>query len=134
MTASMPDPASAIILAFTYLAVKHMLGDFFLQTPYQFENKGTYGHPGGLLHAGIHASLTAPVFWILAASSGVMAIAILAGEFVTHYHIDWLKEQIVKKYAFKVGHSWFWRILGIDQLLHGLTYVAIITLLTGVAL
>jgi len=133
MTATMPDPASAIILGFTYLAVKHMLGDFFLQTPYQFENKGIYGHPGGLLHAGIHAALTAPVFWILAPAGSGLAAAILAAEFVTHYHIDWLKEQVVKRYALEVDGSWYWRVLGIDQLLHGLTYVAIITLLTGVA-
>ena len=129
----MPDPASAIILGFAYLAVKHTAGDFFLQTPYQYKNKGIYGHPGGLLHAGIHAGLTAPVFAILAPEGGGMVAAILAGEFVAHYHIDWLKERIVKDYGLEMGYPWFWRVLGVDQLLHGLTYVAIIALLAGVA-
>ena len=36
------------------LQMKHFAVDFLLQTRYQWENKGTYLHPGGLLHAGLH--------------------------------------------------------------------------------
>ena len=39
------------LAAVAVLMVKHALADFYLQTPYQYLNKGTYGHPGGLLHA-----------------------------------------------------------------------------------
>jgi len=128
----MPDPASAMILGFAYLAVKHTAGDFFLQTPYQYENKGIYGHPGGLLHALIHAGLTLPVLLILAPASAGLALAIPAAEFAAHYHIDWVKERIVKGWGLTADHSWYWRVLGVDQLLHGLTYVGIVAVLAGV--
>lgn len=36
-----------------WLFTKHFIVDFPLQAfPYQYQNKGTYGHPGGLLHSG----------------------------------------------------------------------------------
>ena len=43
-----------MLLGLAYLMAKHALADFFLQTKYQWANKGRYGHPGGLLHAAIH--------------------------------------------------------------------------------
>ena len=46
------------------LLVKHFVCDFVVQTPYQIMNKGRYGHPGGLLHAGIHAAATGLVLSI----------------------------------------------------------------------
>ena len=127
----MLEPASAIILGFAVLMVKHTLADFFLQTPYQFLNKGIYGHPGGLLHAGIHAVLTAPVFFVLPAGSILFGALILGGEFVVHYHVDWLKEQTVKRLALQPDMAGFWRAIGLDQLAHMLTYVAIVALLVS---
>ena len=121
----MPDLATNIVLGFAFLAAKHTAGDFFLQTPYQLRHKGVYGHPGGLLHAGIHAGLSLPIFWFLPPPGIAVAVAIPAGEFVAHYHIDWLKEQIVKRNGLTLKHPWYWRTLGLDQLAHALTYVAI---------
>ena len=57
---------------------------------YQWRNKGFYGHPGGLLHAGIHLVLTLPVFLLLIPPSLAFAAAVVAGEYIVHYHIDWL--------------------------------------------
>ncbi len=54
----MPEIAILCLAAIAILMVKHAVADFFLQTPYQYCNKGTYGHPGGFLHAGIHVALT----------------------------------------------------------------------------
>jgi len=122
---------NAILLAFIMLAVKHTIADYFLQTPYQYLNKGTYGHPGGIIHAGFHALLTLPVFLILPASSIALAIAIIVGEFVIHYHLDWSKEQLVKRYMLTHADAWFWHLFGLDQLGHMLTYVAIITILVS---
>ena len=34
------------------LALKHFIADALLQRPYQYLNKGIYGHPGGIVHAG----------------------------------------------------------------------------------
>lgn len=125
----MPDPEGAILLGFTWLAVKHCLADFIFQTPYQYQNKGIYGHPGGLIHAGVHVLLTAPLFLILPAPSAFAAVAIMAGEYAIHYHIDWLKEQAVRRYALVADTPGFWYALGVDQLAHYLTYIAIVWLL-----
>ena len=43
----MPDIAILCLAAIAILMVKHTAADFFLQTPYQYCNKGTYGHPAG---------------------------------------------------------------------------------------
>lgn len=43
-----------IILMIALLFTKHFIIDFPLQTKYQWSNKGIYGHPGGILHAGLH--------------------------------------------------------------------------------
>ena len=56
----MSGNADALIVVALLLA-KHFICDFVLQTPYQIRNKSIYGHPGGLLHAGIHAAATALV-------------------------------------------------------------------------
>lgn len=125
----MPELANAVLLGFTWLAVKHCLADFILQTPYQYTNKGIYGHPGGLIHAGIHAILTAPLFLILPASTLLAGLAILAGEYIVHYHVDWLKEQAVKRMGWVADTPGFWYALGVDQLAHYLTYIVIIWLL-----
>lgn len=125
----MSEMITAVIAGFTIFVVKHTIADFFLQTPYQYLNKGTYGHPGGFLHAGIHAVMTVPVFLVLAPTSALFGLFILAGEFVVHYHVDWLKEQAVKKGGWQATDAWFWHALGLDQLAHMLTYVAIIILL-----
>jgi hypothetical protein len=42
-------------LVFAAFFVKHLVCDFPLQRAYQYKNKGIYGHPGGVLHAWIHA-------------------------------------------------------------------------------
>ena len=55
--------------------------------------------------------------------------AILLAEYVVHYHIDWAKEQLVRRFDWRDGAR-FWNAIGFDQLLHGLTYLAITAYLT----
>ena len=52
--------AAAIVGVFAWLQFKHFIFDYVLQTPFQFRNKGTYGHPGGILHSGLQAIGTIP--------------------------------------------------------------------------
>lgn len=125
----MSDPNCMILLGFAALSVKHTIGDYFLQTPYQFQHKGIYGHPGGLLHSGIHVVLTLPVFLILPPASLLLALAILTGEFIVHYHLDWTKEHLIKRYELTQKDPWYWHLFGLDQLGHLLTYVVIIGVL-----
>jgi hypothetical protein len=120
------SPVHAALAAITYLLVKHAIADFILQTDQIFRQKGSYGAPGGLWHALIHILLTAPVFLLFPGGGPGLAAMLLAGEFVVHYHIDWTKEQILRREGWTPKDKYFWWALGIDQLLHGLTYVAIL--------
>jgi len=129
----MPELVLLALAAAAVLMLKHTLADFYLQTPYQYLNKGQYGHPGGLLHAFIHIALTPLVYLVLVPGSLLIAAAIAAGEFVLHYHIDWLKEQIIRRNNWTTQNPGFWHALGTDQLLHGLTYLGIVAVLIAFA-
>jgi len=129
----MPDTEILVLAAVGVLMLKHTAADFFLQTPYQYCNKGIYGHPGGLLHAGIHTALTPLVYLVIAPVSLLLAAAIALGEFAIHYHIDWAKEQVTRRNAYTPQTPGFWHTLGIDQLLHGLTYLGIVAVLVWAA-
>ncbi len=121
------------LIMMTYFIVKHYLLDFTkLQTPFMFLNKGTYGHPGGMAHAGIQALASAPVLmWaaypdMLMGDRTLMRWALMLPflEFVIHYHMDWFKMWVNKLAGYKPDtHPQFWNLLGIDQLIHYLTYV-----------
>ena len=142
------------LVAMTYLIVKHFIFDFTkLQTPWMFQNKGTYGHPGGLSHSFIQAAASVPVFiygaivsdwWAPGMWHGLeqseMIGALFLFEFLVHYHMDWFKmmwcrtkgyseyipvKMMVQPHlAIYSGKYFLW--LGIDQLVHYLTYVAMV--------
>lgn len=110
--------------------LKHYLADFTFQTPRMIEEKGTYGARGGIDHAVVHALFTLvilmywiPFFepWLLLAA----ALAILDG--VLHYHIDWAKMNLGQ--GLTPADKCYWTLLGVDQMLHYLTYILIIGLL-----
>ncbi len=115
-----------LLACLAYFAVKHAIADYFLQTRYQWANKGRYGHPGGLLHAAIHVVFSAPALLILPPPSLNFGLGLLAAEFVVHYHCDWTKEQVVKRMGLTFADNAFWRAMGVDQLVHGLTYIAMV--------
>lgn len=125
---AVPPDVAAVLLAMTYLLIKHLFADFLFQTERQRLTKGNYGALGGLTHALTHIVLTAPVFLLLP-PIGIAAIALLlAGEFALHYHIDWSKEQLLRRNRWSLTDQAFWWALGTDQLAHGLSYVALIWL------
>jgi Protein of unknown function (DUF3307) len=111
------------------LQLKHFVCDFPLQGPYQYLNKGTYGHAGGLLHCAIH--LVGSIFVLCFFMHSPMFL-ILGVEFVVHYHVDWAKMNINKRMRWTPTTSeQFWWLLGFDQLLHQLTYVWMIWMVIG---
>jgi len=113
-----------ILLLLTFLFVKHFIVDFPLQKPYQWMNKGKYGHAGGLLHAGLHGVGTALCMWWYAP---LLCLILGFVDALVHYHIDWAKMNINKKYGWDANkHEEFWWLLGLDQLLHALTYIALV--------
>ena len=117
---------TAVLLLLLGLTIKHFIVDFPLQAyPYQYLNKGTYGHPGGLLHSGMHAIGTLVV--LIWAVSPITALIFALADYAIHYHVDWAKMNVNKKYGLKPDNSeWFWIALGVDQLLHSLTYLWIV--------
>jgi hypothetical protein len=118
----------AIILFLVLFALKHFIVDFPLQGEYQWRNKGTYAHPGGMLHAGLHGCATMIILFFF--TTFEMAIALAWLDAVVHYHIDWAKMNLNAKYGWKPDtHPEFWILLGADQLLHTLTYILILYIL-----
>lgn len=110
-----------------WLVTKHFIVDFPLQGPYQYRNKGTYGHPGGILHALLHGAAT---LLILAWSTPWFG-EIAAAEAIAHYHIDWAKMRLNARMGWNPDNSeYFWWLLGFDQWLHYCCYVAIVWMLT----
>lgn len=125
-------PEITMLEALLCLFIKHFICDFPLQaTPWMYNNKGKYGHIGGLAHAAIHGvgTLIALVYWV-GASAWLLALV----DSVIHYHIDWAKMNISIKFDLKANNSeWFWILLGFDQLLHHLTYFAIVVIALNLA-
>ncbi len=113
-----------ILLLFT----KHCIVDFPLQVPYHYQNKGTYGHPGGIQHALLHGVGTALVFLLVSWPAAIILGLIDA---VLHYHIDWAKMNLNSKLGYgPTTHEQFWWLLGLDQYLHAVTYIMLVTIAT----
>jgi Protein of unknown function (DUF3307) len=129
----MPQPVLIALAAVAVLMCKHAVADFYLQSAYQYLNKGTYGHPGGIEHSAIHVALTPLVYLVIAPASLLLALIIAISEFLLHYHIDWLKEQVTHRNGWTAKDRGFWYALGTDQLLHGLTYLVIVGVLIAYA-
>ena len=117
------------LLLITLLFTKHFIVDFPLQNKFQWSNKGTYLHPGGILHSGLHGLGTYFCFvWF----APLAAIYLSIIDFVLHYHIDWAKMNLNSKMGWGPNtHEQFWWLLGLDQFLHALTYIGLVYLVTG---
>ena len=111
--------------ALFFLFIKHFICDFPLQaTPWMYRNKGMYMHLGGITHAGIHALGT---LLVLTPFLGTLAIMYAAIDMLVHYHIDWAKMCVGKRYDLQPNNSErFWILLGFDQLLHHITYFVMV--------
>jgi hypothetical protein len=106
------------------LFTKHLIFDFVYQPPYQWQNKGTYGHLGGIVHSGQHAIATLVLLPYFTSIGVALFLATL--EFVIHYHMDWFKMWYNKKKGWgPATHNEFWVLTGIDQWVHALTYLGI---------
>lgn len=110
---------------FAAFLIKHFICDFPLQSKYQSQHKGRYGHPGGLLHAGIHAIGTLIVCRMFG-----LPLWLCVPDAAIHYHIDWAKMRLNARWRLTPRKPAYWWLLGLDQLLHQLTYVALIAVAT----
>lgn len=113
----------AVLACFVILQIKHFVADFVWQTDRMVLEKGIYGARYGLYHSGIQALGTFLAFAWLHPLLGLTTAII---DFVAHYHIDWAKININRKYNYTPKDHKFWFWLGLDQLAHQLTYVFLV--------
>lgn len=113
-----------ILILLCALLAKHYVADFVLQPGWMLRTKGDLRRPGGYVHAGIHAIATAA---ILAAAGGGMALiaGLATGEAALHFWIDHAKDRISARRGADRSPGIYWRLHGLDQLLHQFTYVAL---------
>lgn len=115
--------ALTALFVLTLLMVKHTVADYGLQSAYQLTQKGSYGAPGGLLHAAIHGALTLLViFWFCNMKVALLLACIDA---LVHYHIDYIKVRVTNHFNMQPNQTRYWVAFGSDQLAHYLTYAAI---------
>ena len=119
---------TTILLLLFLLQIKHLIVDWCWQPEFEWKNKGTYGHPGGILHAFKNAIGTALVFSFFFPMWPLL-IFVFAVDFLLHYHIDWAKMNInrIKGWG-PTTHEQFWWLTGFDQFLHQITYLLLIWL------
>lgn len=112
-----------LLITLVLLQFKHWVADFVLQSNRMIAEKGIYGAKFGIYHSMIHALGTFLAFlWIHPATAIIAAII----DFVLHYHIDWAKININKRYNYTPNDPKFWYWLGADQLLHQYTYLILL--------
>ena len=119
-----------LVILLALFGIKHFICDFWLQYPRMLAEKGIYGARGGIEHAVIHGLGTLIVLlcvFTLNAPSILVAVKLALLDSVLHYHIDWAKQKLNKGLTPADRKFWLW--LGLDQLLHYLTYLFIIGLL-----
>ncbi len=97
--------------------LKHFIADYLLQTGWMIGGKGSLMQPGGYVHAGLHAVLSAVV--LLVARIPLPAVALLVvGEFVVHYALDYAKVHYGRGIDPDEDAGRYWAYHGLDQLFH----------------
>lgn len=124
---------SAVNAAFVILVllfVKHWYIDFVNQSDAEVRTKGIYGKFPGVLHSIKHGIVTAIIVYLIGEwefdLSVVDAMIIGSVDAIVHYHCDWLKMRYGNR---DITSRAFWAHLGLDQLVHSLTYVGIVWIL-----
>jgi hypothetical protein len=109
------------------LQAKHFVCDGPLQTKAMVNSKSKYGDGQGVLHAAIHAIGTIIVLFVAGFSGGlIVGLAIL--DAAVHYHVDFIKENVVKRFGWTSHDAKFWWALSADQMMHQFTYLGIAAL------
>jgi Protein of unknown function (DUF3307) len=113
------------LLLLLALQVKHAICDGPLQTLQMVRDKSLYLKPMGIIHALIHcAGSLVVLLWV--DLPFVVLAQLMLFEFVLHYHIDYIKEKIVKQFGWYHSDGPFWWALIFDQTLHHMTYVTMV--------
>lgn len=117
-----PSALSILVLVLLF-QLKHAICDGLLQTSWMLTQKGIYGKPGGLAHAGLHLAGSFLAL-VLFGETLALAAALALADALAHYHIDYFKEMLAKRKGWTPRDSYFWWLLTADQALHHFTYLA----------
>lgn len=117
----------AVLITLVLLQIKHWYIDFVDQSMDEVNSKGKYGEWLGIRHSlkhgiGTYISIALVVgceYWLFA-----LVLALL--DFVIHYHTDWSKMNYGNR---DITTPAFWNHLGLDQMVHQLTYIFIVYLM-----
>ena len=115
----------SIFVILGLLFVKHWYIDFINQSMEEVHGKGIYGNAHGIMHSLKHGIATAAIF-MLAIQSFELSWILGMIDMAIHYHVDWAKININKKYNYTPENPKFWAWLGADQLAHSLTYLLLL--------
>jgi hypothetical protein len=115
-----------MLLLITLLLLKHFIIDFVFQTDDQVKSKGIYGNITGISHSFEHGAMT--MFILSLFFSINLSLIIGCIDMIIHYHIDWIKMKFGNR---DITKSAFWMQLGLDQLMHQLTYIGIVYYVFG---
>lgn len=118
----MNEPLQVAFLMILGLQLKHVICDGPLQTLEMVRDKSSYAKPKGLLHAAIHLVGSFLVCWLVGLPF-VLSLALAALDGFIHYHVDFLKENLVKRKGWSTKDGPFWWAFTTDQTLHHMTYI-----------
>jgi hypothetical protein len=104
------------------LTIKHFVCDFLFQTGNVALNKHNFKKLESYFHAITHALFAIiclglvgkEEFWYLGLVSGAI-----------HYGIDWTKGNLNAKLRLTPDNTYFWWLLGADQMMHTFTYIGL---------
>lgn len=109
------------------LQIKHWYIDFVDQSMEEVHSKGLYGKWLGIRHSLKHGlGTTACIVVILGPIYLTYAIFMGILDGIVHYHVDWAKMNWGNR---DIQNPLFWNHLGLDQMIHQLTYILIIGLI-----
>jgi hypothetical protein len=112
-------------ILFIGLEIKHFVADYFMQPAWMLVGKGDLKHYGGYVHAAVHAGLSGIV--LLVAGTPLLVLAgLVFAEWLIHYIFDFSKIYYSRGVHIDTSPGRFWALHGFDQILHQLTYAAMI--------
>ena len=120
-----------VLVLVVLLQLKHAICDGPLQLRWMLKQKGFYGKPGGLVHAGIHG-VGSLLMLLVFGLAPLPSVALAAADAAVHYHVDFAKETVVRRRAWTADSPYFWWALSADQLLHQFTYVGMSAVVAAV--
>jgi hypothetical protein len=104
------------------LFLKHWYVDFVDQTMDEVHSKAHYGQWLGIRHSLKHGVATLIVLGMCGIGFN-LALVLAVADFVIHYHTDWAKMNYGNR---DITNPRFWTHLGLDQLVHSVTYILIV--------